>query len=186
MKKEKEAKESLEYLLNQEGEPICAGIDEFLQGAEWSGTATELSEGLNQGKAESAVTPLTVTRRLKANIKQIRLTYNIEVSYGRNHRGRFIKLTRHEDSKPQKESEAPQLAEIDVPQARRRQIDIGEVAREWVNIRLESVEEDENIPEEEQGEVIRIKVGAYEIEAGTKYPPARLAELLLELGGKMR
>jgi hypothetical protein len=80
--------------IDDEDEPICAIIDDFLRAAEWSGTATELSELLNYINGDATVTPLTVTRHLKSNAEIIRTKYNITVTFDRKRDGRYITLMR--------------------------------------------------------------------------------------------
>jgi hypothetical protein len=63
------------HCIDDEEDPICSMIEDFLQAAEWSGTATELSESLNKINDELPVTPLTVTRQLKTNAERIRTKY---------------------------------------------------------------------------------------------------------------
>ena len=80
--------------IHEDDEPICTMIDDFMQSDEWSGTATELSEFLNNIHDDSAITPLNITRHLKDNMETIRIRYNISVSFERKRDGRYIMLTR--------------------------------------------------------------------------------------------
>ena len=84
------------YIDDAEEEPICTMVDDFLNGAEWSGTPTELSEILNDLNDNTAITPLTVTRRLKNNMDIIREKYGINISFERKRDGRYITLSRCE------------------------------------------------------------------------------------------
>ena len=82
------------HCIEEEEEPICAIVDDFLQGAEWSGTATELLECLNKMNDEFPVAPVTIARQLRNNAETIRRKYNIIVEFERKRDGRFITLTR--------------------------------------------------------------------------------------------
>ena len=78
---------------NEKDEWLCLLVDDFL-GDTWSGTATELCDGLNRIDNNSGVTPLTISKQLKANAALFKKEFNIVVGLDRKRDSRVITLTR--------------------------------------------------------------------------------------------
>ena len=75
---------------------LCLVVEEFLK-EEWSGTATELSNALNEIDDTTGVTPLNVRKRLEANATLLKDEFNIILESDRNGSKRSIFLRRQTD-----------------------------------------------------------------------------------------
>lgn len=87
-------------------------IDEFLKD-EWSGTATELCEGLKTVDPDTKFMYRTITKKLKSNISYFKEN-NIVIGFeGRNRDNRVIKLSRKSNA-PQSEQAQTESTERDI------------------------------------------------------------------------
>ena len=98
-------------------------IDEFLKD-EWSGTATELCEGLKAVDPDSKFMYRTITKKLKSNISYFKEN-NIIIGFdGRNRDNRVIKISRQSVSSGRMVEQLPQTTAS--PQVEQEQTELTE------------------------------------------------------------
>jgi hypothetical protein len=77
----------------EKNELLCLLVDDWLK-EEWSGTATELCNALNEIDPSSGINPLNVRKKLEANATLLKEEFNIILDSDRNSNKRLILLKR--------------------------------------------------------------------------------------------